>query len=507
MGACLTKPVEAVVMERNGTEIFQVGVAEMNGWRSSMEDSHLIHMRETWGYFGVFDGHGGDQCSKFVAPRMEELLTKDGCPKDDRAIKELILRVDKEFLDRAESSGSTATMCLVRKPVGGGKHKLTIINAGDSRVLLGTIEGKIVEGRNNDYICTDQGLTRDHKPDDPLERERIYRCGGTVESAAGGVARVNGNLAVSRGFGDAEYKQYSGGGPEDNPVTADPEIGHFECDDTDFVMLVCDGVSEGDFPNPSVVELAAKVLRETRDPALASKAVIEKALEANSKDNITCMIVLLQAGPITGKSIEFVPGPIVGIENNQFATAYAAMAKKAGLTMAQAAEMRYEIVQEKLADSRTPPSVAAELRDEIRNINCSSTTVKGSSERTNWFGDWLKQRSSSGGGGGGQSDLEMMRMMIQRPGGADTLMGLLNREHTAQEYSDDGRPVRAAALPVLRAAVEAHATLQWDARMEDLAEAQGTVRKDDPSDGTTQVHFPKQKGIVAWLPTHVLTDL
>ena len=64
---------------------------------------------------------------------------------------------------------------------------------------------------------------------------------------------------------------------------------------------------------------------------------------------------------ITGKSIEFVPGPIVGIENNQFATAYAAMAQKAGFTMAQAAEMRYEIVQEQLADSRTPPRYRREL--------------------------------------------------------------------------------------------------------------------------------------------------
>ena len=53
------------------------------------------------------------------------------------------------------------------------------------------------------------GLTTDHKPDHPGEKSRIERCGGTVELAEGGVARVNGNLAVSRGFGDKARLQGS----------------------------------------------------------------------------------------------------------------------------------------------------------------------------------------------------------------------------------------------------------------------------------------------------------
>ena len=80
-------------------------------------------------------------------------------------------------------------------------------------------------------------------------------------------------------------------------VTANPEMGHFECDSTDFLLIVCDGVSEGQFPNAEVCQLAAKVLKETNgDAAKACEAVCHRAVETNSKDNISCMIVLMVGG-------------------------------------------------------------------------------------------------------------------------------------------------------------------------------------------------------------------
>ena len=39
-----------------------------------------------------------------------------------------------------------------------------------------------------------------------------------------GVARVNGDLAVSRAFGDAQHKTTGGPSPEDHPVSAAPEL-------------------------------------------------------------------------------------------------------------------------------------------------------------------------------------------------------------------------------------------------------------------------------------------
>ena len=68
----LSRPVESTVMERRVTTEFDVGVCEMNGWRSSMEDAHIIVAQNDWGCFGVLDGHGGSMCSCFCARRLEE---------------------------------------------------------------------------------------------------------------------------------------------------------------------------------------------------------------------------------------------------------------------------------------------------------------------------------------------------------------------------------------------------------------------------------------------------
>jgi len=362
----------------------------MNGFRNSMEDAHLIYMTEDFGVFGVFDGHGGGACSVFVAKRFNEELSKDGVPRTDAAIKKLFLDIDQEFLDSGQRCGSTATMCIVQKPEKpGGKCKLHVINAGDSRVLLGRRDGSIVDGGG-----TDKGLTVDHKPDAPSERERIERCGGRVEIVDGGVARVNGNLAVSRGFGDREEKETGGPAPEDRPVTADPEMGRFECDEDDFLLLVCDGVSEGNFPNPEVVKFVAEGLREGKDIGDVARAVCQKAVDTESKDNITCQIVLLKgAQKPAAKSVEFVPGPISNLGNKDFRDAYTAMAEKASLNLAEACAMRWLLLQERL---KADPDLE-ELKEEAAKIG--GPPPADSQERVRWFESWLEKLPEEKSGG------------------------------------------------------------------------------------------------------------
>ena len=66
---------------------------------------------------------------------------------------------------------------------------LYVANVGDSRCVLS-------------YGELTKPLTRDHKPTDPEEAERIYDAGGYIEDG-----RTNGSLALSRAIGDLKYKQ------------------------------------------------------------------------------------------------------------------------------------------------------------------------------------------------------------------------------------------------------------------------------------------------------------
>lgn len=406
MGAILPRACDSTLIERQANKSFDVAVAEVNGWRTDMEDAHLIWVRDDVGVFGVYDGHGGKDCSAFAAGMICKWLDKEGVPEDDAAWQKLFIEVDQAFLDSEMASGTTATMCVVHKPQKPGeKHKLHVINAGDSRTILGKANGCIFDGGG-----TDKGLTRDHKPEDPEERKRIEKAGGTVEND-----RVNGNLSVSRGFGDRDCKETGGPGPDNRPVTCIPEQYHFECDDTDFVLLVCDGVSEGNFSNTEVVELVAETLKGGKDGGTAARFVCHKAIDRNSKDNITCMVVQLQgAAESVERNVEFIPGSISKLTHAGFRKAYAFMAGKAKLSLAEAVAGRYEVLQ---AELRNEPSNSG-LTEEAKMLG-TPCGAPGSAERLKWAEQWLEDHPEEAGGGGGPGgmDMEMLMEMMGKGGG------------------------------------------------------------------------------------------
>jgi serine/threonine protein phosphatase PrpC len=88
-------------------------------------------------------------------------------------------------------AGCTATTMLVTPT------EIYCANAGDSRTVM---------SRDKKAVP----LSEDHKPDDPIERKRIYTANGFVEDG-----RVNGMLALSRALGDFEYKNNPSMKPKD----------------------------------------------------------------------------------------------------------------------------------------------------------------------------------------------------------------------------------------------------------------------------------------------------
>jgi serine/threonine protein phosphatase PrpC len=80
-------------------------------------------------------------------------------------------------------AGCTANVIVIKDGT------LYCSNAGDSRCCVGN-NGQLVK------------MSKDHKPDDPLEKQRITEAGGFVSEG-----RVNSNLNLSRALGDLEYKK------------------------------------------------------------------------------------------------------------------------------------------------------------------------------------------------------------------------------------------------------------------------------------------------------------
>lgn len=79
------------------------------------------------------------------------------------------------------------------------------------------------------------------------EKSRICAAGGFVD-----FGRVNGNLALSRAIGDFEFKKSAELPPEQQIVTAFPDVSeHDITDDDEFLVVACDGTLARTFPKSS----------------------------------------------------------------------------------------------------------------------------------------------------------------------------------------------------------------------------------------------------------------
>jgi serine/threonine protein phosphatase PrpC len=139
----------------------------------------------------VFDGHSGWRCSQFLSQQLAGFLAtheKFTSKKMDEAITEVFKSMDIKVCDllqkEYDSSGSTAIVAIYD----GRKHVLTVANVGDSMCILSR-GGRAVK------------MSKMHRLDDEEEKKRVIAAGGSVLNN-----RVNGSLAVTRAFGDTQFK-------------------------------------------------------------------------------------------------------------------------------------------------------------------------------------------------------------------------------------------------------------------------------------------------------------
>ncbi|KAI5080669.1 hypothetical protein GOP47_0003852 [Adiantum capillus-veneris] len=232
-----------------------------------MEDYHVAEFRvvkqKELGLFAIFDGHLGHSVAIYLQHHLfGNIIKHPGFWNEPRkALMEAYAETDKAIISKAKElgrGGSTAVTAIV---VDG--HKLLIANVGDSRAVL----------------CragVASQLSVDHEPS--TEQSSIEDMGGFVSSIPGDVPRLDGQLAVSRAFGDKSLKMH---------VRSDPDIHLEDIDEaTEILILASDGLWK-----VMNNQIAVDTIRKIKDPQEAARCLTSEALALGSKDDISCIVV------------------------------------------------------------------------------------------------------------------------------------------------------------------------------------------------------------------------
>ncbi|KAJ5872265.1 uncharacterized protein N7529_004618 [Penicillium soppii] len=302
MGQTLSEPVVEKTSSEGGDDCCVYGVSAMQGWRISMEDAHaaILDLQAKYNgtgdekptdpehrlaFFGVYDGHGGDKVALFTGENLHKIVSRqDAFAKGDieQAMKDGFLATDRAILEdpryEEEVSGCTASTSII------SQKKIWVANAGDSRSVLG------VKGRA-------KPLSFDHKPQNEGEKARISAAGGFVD-----FGRVNGNLALSRAIGDFEFKKSPELSPEQQIVTAYPDVTvHELTNDDEFLVIACDGIWDCQ-SSQAVVEFVRRGIAAKQPLARICENMMDNCLASNSEtggvgcDNMTMTIIGLLQG-------------------------------------------------------------------------------------------------------------------------------------------------------------------------------------------------------------------
>jgi protein phosphatase 2C family protein 2/3 len=115
---------------------------------------------------------------------------------------------------------------------------------------------------------------------------------------------VNGNLALSRAIGDFEFKKSAELSPENQIVTAYPDVEQHDLTDEDeFLVLACDGIWDCQ-SSQAVVEFVRRGIAAKQELDKICENMMDNCLASNSEtggvgcDNMTMCII----GFLNGKS-------------------------------------------------------------------------------------------------------------------------------------------------------------------------------------------------------------
>ena len=240
------------------------GYSEFLGLRNSMEDSIIV--RDDINLYAVCDGHGGPNTAKFASIQIAELFEKEISLKKfefenaKNFVGEIFHQAEQNIEKMSLEDGSTLCLAFVCKNEAGNR-KIVTAHLGDARAMIVRNDGKA------------RTLTKDHKPSNRGEFERVHKEFGRVTRDN----RIDGVLSVARSLGDFNILA----------VGREPDLNEFEIDHNDrFLVICCDGVFDV-LSNDNV----ASVAMNAKSTCEAAFNIRNAAFSALSCDNISAIVV------------------------------------------------------------------------------------------------------------------------------------------------------------------------------------------------------------------------
>ncbi|KAF8357882.1 ppm-2, partial [Pristionchus pacificus] len=289
MGQTLSEPVTTKESATCEDKRFKVGSSCMQGWRINMEDAHThilsLPKDEGTAFFAVYDGHGGAKVSQYAGANLHDTIYSQAAYSEniEDALRSGFLALDEQMKNdddmKDDMSGTTAVAIIVKNGIA------YCANVGDSRAVL-SVNGRAVP------------LSYDHKPANEKEAKRIVAAGGWVE-----FNRVNGNLALSRALGDFAFKRNPKKSPEEQMVTAYPDVIRMPLvpETHEFILLACDGIWDV-MTNQEVVDFVRERVAIGKDAKTICEELLSRCLAPDCQmgglgcDNMTAVLVLLAHG-------------------------------------------------------------------------------------------------------------------------------------------------------------------------------------------------------------------
>lgn len=262
------------------SNLMKVEQMQQRSWEDRFQACKIGPFR----YFAVFDGHSGTKrMGKYhVADYLVENLHKRLAFKlstvditSENEVTNILIKAftdfDNELYNNDLLYGSTCTVVLIHDE----QNRIYQVNLGDSRSIIFDDNGN-------------KTFTVDHDPNREDEKQRIRDAGGFVS-----YGRLQGVIAVSRAFGDFEFKINKSyfNDSINGQMCAVPDVTVSSITRPSYILLTSDAPFENDsFTNYSLVEAVQDKIKAGVPHDIIVKDMVN-AVAARCTDDVTIMLV------------------------------------------------------------------------------------------------------------------------------------------------------------------------------------------------------------------------